>query len=208
MNISRPDFIINAAAYTAVDLAEKESQTAFKINHEAVADIAQYADQNNIRMVHISTDYVFNGKNHKPWTVNDNPCPESVYGKSKLKGEIAVQEILKGKALIIRTAWLYSSYGKNFVKTMLKLMKEKNSLNIVDDQIGTPTWAYGLSKVIWKFVDKKISGVFHWTDAGVASWYDFAVAIQKEALALGLISKNIPLLPVPSKQFFTPAKRP
>ena len=208
LNISRPDFIINAAAYTAVDLAEKESQTAFKVNHEAVADIAQYADQNNIRMVHISTDYVFNGKNHKPWTVNDNPCPESVYGKSKLKGEIAVQEILKDKALIIRTAWLYSSHGKNFVKTMLKLMKEKNSLNIVDDQIGTPTWAYGLSKVIWKFVDKKISGVFHWTDAGVASWYDFAVAIQKEAFALGLISKNISLLPVPSKQFFTHAKRP
>ena len=112
LNISRPDFIINAAAYTAVDLAEKESQTAFKVNHEAVADIAQYADQNNIRMVHISTDYVFNGKNHKPWAVNDNPCPESVYGKSKLKGEIAVQEILKDKALIIRMPGSTHPMGK------------------------------------------------------------------------------------------------
>ena len=126
LNTSQPDCIINAAAYTAVDLAEQESQAAFKVNHEAVAGIAQYADQNNIRMIHISTDYVFNGKNHKPWAGNDNPCPESVYGKSKLKGEIAVQKILKDKALIIRTAWLYSSHGKNFVKTMLKLMAEKN----------------------------------------------------------------------------------
>ncbi len=208
LNTYQPDCIINCAAYTAVDLAEQESKTAFKVNHEAVADIAHYAAKNNIRLVHISTDYVFNGENFKPWTHVDTPCPESVYGKSKLKGEIAVQEILKDKALIIRTGWLYSSHGKNFVKTMLKLMTEKESLNIVDDQIGTPTWAHGLSKAIWKFIEQKITGIFHWTDAGVASWYDFAVAIQKEALETGLISKNIPLLPVPSKQFPTPAKRP
>ncbi|MBC8440459.1 MAG: dTDP-4-dehydrorhamnose reductase [Deltaproteobacteria bacterium] len=208
LETSKPDCIINAAAYTAVDLAEKEIQTAFKVNHEAVADIAQYAGQNDIRLVHISTDYVFNGKNYRPWTIEDSPCPESVYGKSKLEGEIAVRDILKNKALIIRTAWLYSSHGENFVKTMLKLITKKNSLNVVDDQVGTPTWAYGLAKGVWEFIEKSLSGIFHWTDAGIASWYDFAIAIQEEAMGLGLITKTIPILPISSKEFPTPAQRP
>lgn len=210
LSSSSPKCIINAAAYTAVDLAEKELQTAYRINHKAVAEIAQYARRNVIRMIHISTDYVFDGKNHKPWLPGDHPRPETAYGKSKLAGEISVQEALNTKALIIRTAWLYSSHGRNFVKTMLKLMKEKKSLKVVDDQIGTPTWACGLAKVVWSAVTNKrnLSGIFHWTDAGVASWYDFAIAIQEEALALGLINKAIPVLPVSSTEFPAIAQRP
>lgn len=203
-----PDCIINAAAYTAVDKAEQEKDPAHKINHEAVFEIARLSKKNKIPMVHISTDFVFNGRNFKPYQPEDTPCPESVYGKSKLKGELAVKEILADKALIIRTAWLYSSHGNNFVKTMLNLMKERDYLNVIDEQIGTPTWAYGLAQAVWIAIAKKLTGTFHFTDAGVASWYDFAVAIQEEGLASGLLSKIIPICPVPANQYPTPAKRP
>ena len=203
-----PDCIINAAAYTAVDKAEQEKDLAHKINHEAVFEIAKLSRENKIPMVHISTDFVFNGQNYKPYQPEDTPCPESVYGKSKLKGELAVKEILADKALIIRTAWLYSSHGNNFVKTMLKLMEERDSLNVIDEQIGTPTWAHGLAQAVWIAVAKELTGTFHFTDAGVASWYDFAVAIQEEGLASGLLSKAIPICPVPTNQYSTQAKRP
>lgn len=203
-----PDWIINAAAYTAVEQAEKEKKAAFRINHEAVLEIAQLAKENNIRLFHISTDYVFNGKHFKPWTPEDQPEPQSVYGTSKLKGENAVRQILKDRALIIRTAWLYSSHGTNFVKTMLKMMQEKQSLSVIDEQIGTPAWARGLAMAVWISIKKDLCGTFHWTDAGVASWYDFAVAIQEEAIAAGLLGKAIPITPVSSIQFPTIAQRP
>jgi dTDP-4-dehydrorhamnose reductase len=153
---TKPDCIINAAAYTAVDKAEQEKDLAYRINHKAVLEIAELCRQNNIFLIHISTDFIFNGQNFKPYLPDDTPDPESVYGKSKLKGEQAVRKILKDKALIIRTAWLYSAHGNNFVKTMLKLMKKKQSLNVIDEQIGTPTWANGLARTIWNALGKKI----------------------------------------------------
>jgi dTDP-4-dehydrorhamnose reductase len=205
---SSPDWIINAAAYTAVDQAENEKEKAFRINHDAVREIALQAKENNIRLAHISTDYVFNGRHFKPWLPEDPTEPESIYGASKLKGEQAAKKILKENALIIRTAWLYSSHGGNFVKTMLKLMREKQSLTIIDEQVGTPTWAKGLAKAVWTSVQKNLAGTYHWTDAGVASWYDFAMAIQEEAIAAGLLEKSIPIAPVSSDQFPTIAQRP
>ena len=208
INSTRPDCIINAAAYTAVDKAEQEKDLAYRINHKAVLEIAELCRKNIISLIHISTDFIFNGRNFKPYQPDDTPDPESVYGKSKLKGEQAVRKILDDQALIIRTAWLYSAHGNNFVKTMLKLMKEKQNLSIIDEQIGTPTWAHGLAKAIWTALKKNIMGTFHWTDAGVASWYDFAVAIQEEGLQAGLLDKSIPILSVPSYLFPTPAKRP
>ncbi len=208
INTTQPDCIINSAAYTAVDKAEQEEDLAFRINHQAVIEIAELCKQNNILLIHISTDFIFNGQHFKPYLPDDTPNPESVYGKSKLKGEQAVHKILQDKALIIRTAWLYSAHGNNFVKTMLTLMKEKSSLNVIDEQIGSPTWANGLAKTIWDALEKKITGTFHWTDAGIASWYDFAIAIQEEALTLELLDNPIPIYPVPSNAFPTPAKRP
>ncbi len=205
---TRPDCIINAAAYTAVEKAEQEEDLAYRINHDAVFEIAEICRQNKISLVHISTDYIFSGQNHKPYQPDDIPGPESVYGKSKLKGEQAVREIMGDQALIIRTAWLYSSHGNNFVKTMLRFMKEKQSLNVIDEQIGTPTWGFGLALAIWTALEKSIKGTFHWADAGVASWYDFATAIQEEGLKAGLLDKSIPILPVPSHRFPTQAKRP
>lgn len=208
INSIKPDCIINAAAYTAVDKAEQEKDLAYRINYHAVHEIAEFCRKNTIFLVHISTDFIFNGQDFKPYQPDDTPDPQSVYGQSKLEGEQAVHKILDDQALIIRTAWLYSSHGNNFVKTMLKFMTEKQNLGIIDEQIGTPTWAHGLAKVIWTALKKNIRGTFHWTDAGVASWYDFAIAIQEEGLQAGLLDKSIPILPVPTHQFPTPAKRP
>jgi len=208
INSTRPDCIINAAAYTPVDKAEQEKDLAYRLNHKAVLEIAELCKKNKISLVHISTDFVFNGRNFKPYHPEDIPDPKSVYGKSKLKGEQAVRKALDDKALIIRTAWLYSSHGNNFVKTMLQLMKEKQSLKVIDEQIGTPTWAYGLARAIWTALEKDTAGTFHWTDAGVASWYDFAMAIQEEGITAGLLDYSIPILPIPTHQYPTPAKRP
>lgn len=203
-----PDWIINAAAYTAVDQAESDRENAYRINHEAVSVIAHAAADHHSRLVHISTDYIFSGRNYKPLRPDDPADPQSVYGMSKWKGEAAVREVLSDKSLIIRTAWLYSSHGKNFVKTMLNLMTAGKPLNVIDEQVGTPTWAKGLAQAIWTCIDKSISGTFHWTDAGVASWYDFAVAIQEEALNLNLLQAPVSITPVLSTQFPTPAQRP
>ena len=208
INANKPDCIINAAAYTPVDKAEQEKDLAYRINHLAVLEIAELCKKNKIFLVHISTDFVFNGQNFKPYQPDDRPDPKSVYGKSKLEGEQTARKILNDQALIIRTAWLYSAHGLNFVKTMLKFMKEKPSLNVIDEQIGTPTWAKGLAHAIWTALSKNLTGTFHWTDAGVASWYDFAMAIQEEGVNAGLLDKSIPILPVPTLQYPTPAKRP
>ena len=208
ISTSQPECIINAAAYTEVDKAEQEEELAYRINHLATREIAELCKKNTISMVHISTDFIFNGQNFKPYRPDDTPDPKTVYGKSKLKGEQEVRKILEDNALIIRTAWLYSVHGNNFVKTMLKLMKEKSSLNVIDEQIGTPTWGFGLARAIWIALENKLTGTFHWTDAGVASWYDFALAIQEEGIKAGLLDKSISILPVTSLQYPTPAKRP
>ena len=208
IKVTQPDCIINAAAYTLVDKAEQEKDLAYRINHHAVLEIAELCRKNTISLIHISTDFIFNGQNFKPYQPDDTPDPKSVYGKSKLKGEQAIRKVFGDHSLIIRTAWLYSSHGNNFVKTMLNLMKAKPSLNIIDEQIGTPTWGFGLAKGIWTALEKNILGTFHWTDAGVASWYDFAMAIQEEGIKAGLLDKSIPILPIPAHQYPTPAIRP
>ncbi|MEW5755431.1 MAG: dTDP-4-dehydrorhamnose reductase [Pseudomonadota bacterium] len=206
---TKPNMIINAAAYTAVDKAEQEQGEAYAINAEGAAHLASAAHRYNARLVHISTDFVFDGKKSTPYLPADTPIPLSVYGASKLKGEQRVREITQGDALIVRTAWVYSSHGANFVKTMLRLMREREQLGVVSDQIGSPTWTKGLANAIWGLVAKSdLKGVYHWTDAGVASWYDFAVAIQEEALQLGLLDKTIPIRPILTTQYPTPATRP
>ncbi len=202
------DFILNAAAYTAVDQAEEESELAYQINEKAVGILAKICKKKTIKLVQISTDFIFKGEHFKPYLPEDKPEPQSVYGSSKWGGEKAIQSMLGRESLIIRTAWLYSAHGNNFVKTMIRLMAEKEQLTVIEDQIGTPTWAKGLANVIWASVEIGLQGIYHWTDAGVASWYDFAVAIQEEALALGLLDRQIPIVPIGTKSYPTPAKRP
>lgn len=202
----KPDYIINAAAYTAVDKAEQELELADKINHQGVVYLAKAAKANNSFLIQISTDFIFDGSKNTPYQPEDTPNPLGAYGKTKLDGENAVKVL--DKFLIIRTAWVYASHGHNFVKTMLRLMQEKPMLKIVYDQIGSPTWAQGLAKVIWLAIEKNLMGVHHWTDAGITSWYDFAVAIQEHAFNLKLLTQKIPLYPILSHEYPTPAKRP
>lgn len=205
----KPEVIINGAAYTAVDKAEQEKERAYLVNSHGVANLAGCASQHKIRVVHVSTDFVFNGRSSTPYLPDDRTDPLGVYGASKREGEQKLVGIMaEQKLTIVRTAWVYSSHGMNFVKTMLRLMGEKEKLGVVADQIGSPTWAWGLARAIWQIIEKDISGLYHWTDAGVASWYDFAVAIQEEALAIGLLARGIPIAPLRTEEYPTPAARP
>ena len=199
---------INAAAYTAVDKAEAESDLARAGNTDGPKNLAIVAAERSIPMVHVSTDFVFNGNAGAPYRTDDALDPLSVYGVTKRDGEQEVLSAHEAKAAVVRTAWVYDSGGSNFVMTMLKLMQEKDSLGVVADQIGTPTYVHGLATACWTLFNKELAGVFHWTDAGVASWYDFAVAIQEEALELGILSKSIPINPLTTADFPTPATRP
>ena len=204
----KPAWIINAAAYTAVDKAESEVELAYAVNRDGARHLAAAVRTVNARMVQVSTDFIFNGEHGHPYRPDDLPAPLSVYGASKLEGEIAVHETLGEQALILRTAWVYSSHGHNFVKTMLRLMSERESLGIVADQIGSPTWAHGLAQAIWQSIERKLHGTHHWTDAGVASWYDFAQAIFDEARALGLLERDCAIRPIATTDYPTPAHRP
>lgn len=176
------DFIVNCAAYTAVDKAEDDVELCYKINADAVRNIGEVAAVNGIKVIHVSTDYVFDGTNHLPYTEDETVCPATIYGKSKLAGE---ETLLKScnESVIIRTAWLYSSFGNNFVKTMLKLGGERDSLNVIFDQIGTPTYAVDLAEAILKVVSSEnfVPGIYHFSDEGVCSWYDFTKTIHKIA---------------------------
>lgn len=204
-----PTHIVNGAAYTAVDRAEEQPERARAVNVDAAATLAQSAARHGARMVQISTDFVFGGMARGPWRPSDAPSPESVYGQSKLDGERAVLAALGGHALVIRTAWLYSAHGTNFVKTMLRLMRERDEVRVIADQIGTPTWAASLARTIWAAVGTPdAAGVLHWTDAGAASWYDFAVAIQEEAVARHLLERAVPVVPISTSEYPTPARRP
>lgn len=203
-----PDVVINAAAYTAVDKAEEEQDLCHAINATAVENLAKYCKQAGAFFVHVSTDYVFNGHKGSPYLPNDPIEPQGAYGKTKADGEKALLDILPEASCLIRTAWVYSAHGNNFVKTMLKLMADKPQLTVIDDQIGTPTWAKGLADACVSAAKNKIVGVYHWTDEGVASWYDFALAIQELGLEKGFLESAIPVLPIPSSQYPTPAKRP
>ena len=202
------DVLINASAYTAVDKAEEDTEACNAINVFAVKNLAKFCKANGAFMIHVSTDYVFNGHKGSPYLTDDPIEPQGAYGKSKAEGEKALLEILPDASCLIRTAWVYSSHGNNFVKTMLRLMADKPQLGVIDDQIGTPTWAKGLAEACVSAAFNKTSGVYHWTDEGVASWYDFALAIQELGVEKGLLDKSIPVLPIPSSQYLTPAKRP
>ncbi|WP_099034100.1 dTDP-4-dehydrorhamnose reductase [Lacimicrobium alkaliphilum] len=203
-----PTAIINAAAYTAVDLAEKEPEQAYQLNQQSVENLARYALAENCHLVHVSTDYVFAGNKGSPYKVDDPHDPQGVYGASKAAGESAVLDHCAQSSCIIRTSWVYSRHGNNFVKTMLRLMQEKPELNVIDDQIGTPTSASGLTACCLMAAKETVTGIHHYTDAGVASWYDFAIAIQDLGLQMGLLKESIPINPIPTTAYPTPAKRP
>lgn len=208
VSAAAPELIVNAAAYTAVDRAEEQSDLAFAVNAAGAGHLAQAARETGARLIHVSTDYVFDGGANTPYAPDAECRPLGVYGQSKRQGEIEVAEVLDD-ALILRTAWLYSRHGANFVLTMLRLMAEREQLSVVADQVGTPTWTGTLAAAIWAAAARpEIGGVYHWTDAGVAGWYDFAVAIQEEAIALGKLVKPIPIAPIPTADYPTPARRP
>lgn len=202
------DVVINAAAYTAVDKAEEEKALAWAVNQQGAENLARAAKKHHARLVQVSTDFVFSDKQSCPYLPEDAVAPVSVYGMSKHAGDEAVLKTLGDRALVVRTAWLYSAHGHNFVKTMLRLMQERDRLSIVADQVGTPTWAATLSDCIWKLLDSNASGLYHCADNGVASWYDFAVAIQEEGLQCGLLTKAIALKPIRTEDYPTPAIRP
>lgn len=199
------DTIINCSAYTAVDRAEDEPEEADRINHQAVAALAALAKAQGLYLIHISTDYVFAGDSHRPITEEETPRPQSVYGRTKLLGEDAIRRA-GCRALILRTSWLYSTYGANFLKTMCRLMQERQELSIVFDQIGTPTYARDLARFIVSYLeqdkDSRQEDTYHFSDEGVASWYDFAEAIRHR------MGYSCQLHPIRSEQYPTKATRP
>ena len=212
---SRANFVINSAAYTEVDKAELESELAYQINAEAPNAIANAVSKTKGSLIHISTDFVFDGTKNIPYTPKDYVKPLGIYGKSKAKGEEYVLKLTNN--YVVRTSWLYGDFGKNFCLTMLRLHKEKSlakqPLRVVSDQIGAPTSTYSLSRFCWKIIDslsksKIIPSLLHWSDAGVASWFDFAFAIGEIGVEKGLISEAAKVIPIKSDEYKTPAKRP
>ncbi|MDP2180800.1 dTDP-4-dehydrorhamnose reductase [Methylicorpusculum sp.] len=202
------DVIINCAAYTAVDKAESEPALAKSINADAVEVLASIAKEKNSAIIHISTDYVFDGKNYRPYLETDKNDPQSVYGQTKLEGEQALQNINPPKSLIIRTSWVYSSFGTNFVKTMLRLGKERESLGVIFDQVGTPTYARDLAHAILTLVENPqlyaltATEIVHYSNEGVCSWYDFAKTLFE------LSGQTCQVNPIETKDYPTPATRP
>lgn len=205
IEINNINVIINCAAYTAVDKAESEPELADTINHLAVANFARLAKDKNIKLIHISTDYVFDGTNHKPYAETDVPNPKSVYGKTKLDGELAMQQINPANSIIIRTSWVYSKFGNNFVKTMLRLAESRDKISVVGDQIGTPTNAADLAKAILIMlpqINNETVELFHYSNEGACSWYDFATGI------IDYKGINCEVKPINTLDFPTKAKRP
>ncbi|SDE52160.1 dTDP-4-dehydrorhamnose reductase [Riemerella columbipharyngis] len=199
----KPDFCINTAAYTAVDLAEKESNKAFAVNAKGVGCLAELCKEYGVCFIHISTDYVFDGETSLPYSEDDFTNPLGIYGQSKREGEVLAME-KNPKSIIIRTSWLYSEFNKNFVKTMLSLFKQKKELNIVNDQFGQPTNANDLANAVMQIIEKgaKTSGIFHFSNYPETTWYEFASKIKDFS------GSNITLKPIPTEQYPTPAKRP
>ena len=205
----RFDIIINCAAYTAVDKAEEEQELANQVNHLAVKRLAQIAKNQQAKLIHISTDYVFDGESDIPYVETDETNPINVYGKTKLAGEKALQKVMPTNATIIRTSWVYSEYGNNFVKTMLKLGKERDELNVVSDQIGSPTYATDLASIILEIIRNKEfkevgqeTQIYHYSNKGEISWYEFAKGIFK------LAKVDCKANPITTEQYPTPARRP
>ncbi|ADV46658.1 dTDP-4-dehydrorhamnose reductase [Nitratifractor salsuginis] len=199
------DTIINCAAYTAVDKAEEDKINADKVNHLAVRYLAEIAKEEDIKLLHISTDYVFDGKNYTPYTEEDRTNPNGVYGATKLAGEEAMRDINPKNSIIIRTSWVYSGYGANFVKTMLRLGKEKKDLGVIFDQVGSPTYAKDLAKTILSIlpnIENEKVEIYHYSNEGVVSWYDFAKEIMRMA------KLDCTIKPIETKEYPTPAMRP
>lgn len=209
LKLHKPDAVINAAAYTAVDHAESEPVLAHTINTLGSLNLAKSCNEIGARLIHVSTDFVFSGQHDQAYHTHDIPAPLSVYGTTKLASEQSIQRNLPNQHVIIRTAWVYSAMGKNFMKTMLKLMAEKPELGIVADQTGAPSWANQLAKVCWQAaLNPEIHGLYHWSDGGQATWFDFATEIQQQAIDKGLLNKAIPLKAITTEDYPTPASRP
>ncbi len=204
VDLHQPDLVLNAAAYTAVDRAETEPELAHAINAEAPAAFARALAGSTGRLVQVSTDFVFDGQRGKSYRPEDPRNPQSVYGASKAAGENAAGS----DAIIVRTSWVHAAGGGNFVRTMLRFMRERGELRVVADQIGCPTWATGLAQTLWGLAAKDQPGIYHHRDAGVASWYDFAFAIAEEAFAIGLIARFPAIVPIATADYPTPARRP
>ena len=202
-----PDLVINAAAYTMVDKAETEEDLATLVNGDGAGNLARGASDAGARFIHVSTDFVFNGCNHRPYLVTDQPDPVSAYGRSKLAGEQIVQEVLGSRALVVRTAWVYASHGGNFIRTMLRLMSERDEISVVADQVGSPTWARTLAASLWKLSEADATGIHHVTDSGVCSWYDLAVAIRDLGVRFGLLN-GAEVRPIRTEDYPVPAPRP
>lgn len=203
-----PSFIINASAYTAVDKAETDIAAAYDLNEKAIYNLINAAKINRAKLIHVSTDFVFDGNSTEPYKTSHPINPNSIYGASKAAGEKALMEEYEGNYAIVRTSWVYSSFGNNFVKTMLRLMSQKDSLSVINDQVGAPTYAKELANFIVSLVKKNANGVFHWSDTASISWYDFAVEIQSLGLKYGILTKKIAISPIPTSGYPTPAKRP
>lgn len=207
----QPDMIVNAAAYTAVDRAESESELAYVINAAAPGELAKAAAACSATIVHLSTDYIFDGQQNRPYSTDAQTHPLGVYGQSKLAGELTVQAATP-RHVILRTAWVYGAKGKsNFAKTILRLAQERDSLRVVYDQVGTPTWAYDIARAIANLLPQlgpETYGTYHFTNSGVASWYDFAVAIVEETRALGVPLTLNQIEPITTADYPTPARRP
>ncbi|WP_439106574.1 dTDP-4-dehydrorhamnose reductase [Congregibacter sp.] len=203
-----PQLVINAAAYTAVDRAEDEPDAAFAANAEAPGLLARACAARGIRFFHVSTDFVFDGSRSAPYPVDAVTAPLGVYGESKRAGEQAVLES-RANALILRTGWVYSHDGQNFMRTMLRLHGSHDHISVVSDQVGTPTDAFSLAAALWAAAaHPALTGIYHWSDAGVCSWYDFAQAIGEEAIAMGLLQKMAVVTPIRTEDYPTPASRP
>jgi len=204
-----PDAVINAAAYTAVDRAETETELARHVNAEGPRHLALAAREVGARLLHISTDFVFDGASSVPYPADAVTHPLNVYGVTKRAGEVSVAQALPATSVILRTAWVYAAHGHNFVRTMLRLMRSNGTVRVVADQTGAPTSARSLAETLWKLVAlPQVSGIYHWTDAGTATWYDFAVAIKEEGASLGLVSADVTVVPIATHEYATAARRP
>jgi len=199
-----PDVIFNAAAYTAVDKAEGDAERAQAVNGDAVGYLAAAARSVGAKLVHVSTDFVFDGSATSPYAPDAATGPLGVYGSTKRAGEQAAGPDM----LVVRTAWLYGPVGANFVRTMLRLMQAHPQVRVVGDQVGCPTYAPALAAALWQLAERGATGVYHFSDGGQASWYDFAVAIQEEALSAGLLEKAVPIVSITTADYPTPARRP
>lgn len=200
------DWVINCAAYTKVDKAEEEQKLAFLVNRDSAREVAKGVASYGGRLLHVSTDYIFNGEQSHPYNEEDIAAPLSIYGQSKWEGEQAVKAIIP-HAIILRTAWIYGVHGHNFVKTILRLAAEREELRVVDDQIGTPTWTADITQALQTLINRDARGIYHFTNEGVCSWYDFAVEIVAMANEFGLPVKIQKIIPIPTQEYPTAAKR-